>query len=128
MHLAHETAGASQHPAFPAPSDFWRANFKQASGATRRENAKVYSAVLWCGYASVVGGIIIVAVSTADRRGAVISWPVISSSSSSADGGSANRSGTDANRHARAYTTVVSAATIDTTAVDATACDTSAIG
>jgi hypothetical protein len=22
-HVAHETAGASQHPAFPAPSDFW---------------------------------------------------------------------------------------------------------
>ena len=23
--IAHETAGASQHPAFPAPSDFWGA-------------------------------------------------------------------------------------------------------
>ena len=83
---------------------------------------------LWRGYASIVGGIIIVAVWTADRRSAVISWPVISSRSSSADGGSTNCGGTDANRNARAYTTVVSAATIGTTTVDATACDTGAIG
>ena len=46
LHLAHETAGASRRPAFPAPSDFWRANVEQASGATRRGNAKVYSAVI----------------------------------------------------------------------------------
>ena len=89
--------------------------------------------LLWRGYAAVVGGIIIVAVWTTDRRGsAVIAWPaVISTCSSSTDGGSTNRSSTDAHRHARAYTTViattVSAATIDTTTIDATARDTSAI-
>src|SRR5258705_5896976 len=30
--IAHETAGASQHPAFPAPSDFRRAELKAKLG------------------------------------------------------------------------------------------------
>ena len=90
------------------------------------------TAPLWRGYAAVVGSIIIVAVRTTDRRSAVIAWPaVISTRSSSTDGGGTNRSGTDSHRHARAYTTVVAttvnAATIDTTTIDAAACDTSAI-
>ena len=31
-HIAHETAGASQHPAFPAPSDFQGRRFHQRPG------------------------------------------------------------------------------------------------
>jgi hypothetical protein len=42
LRLAHETAGASRRPAFPAPSDFRRERFTQTSGAMRREIAKVY--------------------------------------------------------------------------------------
>src|SRR6185295_3218536 len=80
------------------------------------------------GDAAVVGGIIIVAGWTTDRRGsAVIAWPAVISTC----GSSTNRSSTDAHRHARAYTTViattVSAATIDTTTINATSRDTSAI-
>jgi hypothetical protein len=37
--IAHETAGASQHPAFPAPSYFLGAELKAHSGVSRRENA-----------------------------------------------------------------------------------------
>jgi len=43
--IAHETAGASQHPAFPAPSDFWGAlKFPQTSGAIRvaRRRVRMY--------------------------------------------------------------------------------------
>jgi hypothetical protein len=77
---------------------------------------------LWRGYAAVVGGIIIVAVWTANRGGsAVITWPVISARGSSTDRGSADRSSTDAHRHSRAYTTVdaatVNPATVNTTAI-----------
>ena len=42
LHLAHETAGASRRPAFPAPLIFGGTKFKQTSGAMGRENAKVY--------------------------------------------------------------------------------------
>jgi hypothetical protein len=38
--IAHETSGASQHPAFPAPSEFWGLKQMQSSGAIRREIAK----------------------------------------------------------------------------------------
>ncbi len=40
--IAHETAAASAHPAFPAPSD-WRGRDveKQTSGECRREIAKL---------------------------------------------------------------------------------------
>src|SRR5438067_3476664 len=39
--IAHETSGASQHSAFPAPSDFSGGQeFKHNSGATRREIEK----------------------------------------------------------------------------------------
>ena len=90
------------------------------------------TAPLWRGYTAIVGGIIIVAVRTTDRRSAVIAWPaVISARGSRTDGGSTNRSSTNAHRHARAYTTViattVNAATIDTTTIDATARDSDAI-
>jgi hypothetical protein len=42
LHPAHETAGASRRPAFPAPSDFGGTRFTQTSGAMCREIAKVY--------------------------------------------------------------------------------------
>ena len=38
--FAQRTAGASRHPAFPAPSWIWRVETKQSSGETRRENDK----------------------------------------------------------------------------------------
>ena len=44
--IAHETAGASQHPAFPAPSDLWGQEFKHNSGATRRGKASPYLSVV----------------------------------------------------------------------------------
>ena len=46
LHLAHETAGASRHPAFPAPSNFGGKRFMQSSGAMRRENADTHSVVI----------------------------------------------------------------------------------
>jgi len=46
VQLAHETAGAAAHPVFPAPSDLEGPKFTQSSGATRRENVKLYSAVI----------------------------------------------------------------------------------
>jgi len=45
-HLAHETAGASRRPAFPAPSIFGGTRFKQTSGAMRCENADTHSVVV----------------------------------------------------------------------------------
>jgi hypothetical protein len=38
--------GCQPAPGIPCALSFSRANFEQASGATRRENAKVYSAVI----------------------------------------------------------------------------------
>ncbi|MDA9390360.1 hypothetical protein WN73_06530 [Bradyrhizobium sp. CCBAU 45394] len=38
--FAQQTAGASRHPAFPAPSWLKRRELKQSSGETRRENGK----------------------------------------------------------------------------------------
>jgi hypothetical protein len=42
---AHETAGASRRPAFPAPASSGRM-ILQTSGASRRENADVHSVVV----------------------------------------------------------------------------------
>lgn len=93
--------------------------FKGASDQSKR--------LLWRGYAAVIGGIIIVAVWTADRGGsAVIAGGVISTRGGSADCSSTDSGCTDADRHSRAYTTV-DATAIDTAAVDTAAVDTSTI-
>jgi hypothetical protein len=85
----------------------------------------------WRGYAAVVGGIIIVAVWTTDRgRSAVIAGSVISTCGGSADRSGTDSGSTDADCHARAYTTVattVNATPIDTAAVGTTTINTSAI-
>src|ERR1700733_4638230 len=39
--LCARDRGCSVHPAFPAPS-VWGGNFRQTSGASRRENAKMW--------------------------------------------------------------------------------------
>jgi hypothetical protein len=83
-------------------------------------DVRSYRQLLWRGYAAVVGGIIIVAVWTTDRgRSAVIAGGV-STCGGSADRRSTDSGSTDADRHARAYTTV-NATPIDTAAVDTTA-------
>jgi hypothetical protein len=90
---------------------------------TRVKPSRTYviSAVLqplWRGYAAVVGGIVIVAVSASDRPGsAVIAWRVISTGRGSTDGSS-----TDAYRHSAAY----GCATIDTAVVNADATNSNA--
>jgi hypothetical protein len=78
---------------------------------------------LWRGYAAVVGGIKIIAVSASDRRGStVIAWRVISTGRGSADGSSTNGSSPDAYRHSAAYgCTTVDATAINTTVVNANA-------
>jgi hypothetical protein len=79
---------------------------------------------LWRGYAAVVGGIIIVAISATDRRGsAVIAWRVISTGCSrSADGSSSDGSGSDAYRHSAAYgCATINAAMINAGATNANA-------
>jgi hypothetical protein len=78
---------------------------------------------LWRGYAAVVGGIIIVAVSASDRRGsAVIAWRVISTGRGSADGSSTDGSSPDAYRHSAAY----GCATINAAVVNADATNSNA--
>jgi hypothetical protein len=77
-------------------------------------------------YAAVVGGIIIVAVWTADRGGsAVVTWRVISTRGGGTYRGRTDR-GTDAHRHSRSYTTVY-APTVNAATVNPTPSDTSAI-
>jgi hypothetical protein len=88
--------------------------------------------LLWRGYAAVVRRIIIVAVWTTYRgRSAVIAGGVISTRGGGTDRSSADSGSTDADRHSRAYTTVVattvSATTVNATAIDTAAVDTSAI-
>jgi hypothetical protein len=74
-------------------------------------------------YAPVVGGIIIVAVWTADwGRSTVIAGGIISARGGSADRSSPYRGRADADRHSGAYTTVVA------TSVNPTAIDTAAVG
>ena len=99
---------------------------RTSTGACRLADA------IWRGYAPAVGGIIIVAVLATDRgssaviaggigtRGAVVAGG-ISTCGSSANRGSINSGSTDADSHARAYTTVVA------TSVNAAAIDTNAI-
>jgi hypothetical protein len=89
----------------------------------RGSNRRTYmiSAVLqplWRGYAAVVGGIIIVAVSASDRRrSTVVAWCVIGTGRGSADGSS-----TDAYRHSTAHgCTTVNATAINTTVINASA-------
>jgi len=77
-------------------------------------------------YATVVRGIIIIAVWTTDRGGsAVVTWRVISTRGGGSDRSSTDRSSTDAHRHSRAYAPViatpVNASAIDTSTVDTTA-------
>ena len=77
-------------------------------------------------YATVVRGIIIIAVWTTDRGGsAVVTWRVISTRGGGTYRGSTDR-GTDAHRHSRSYTTV-DAPTVNATTVNPTPSDTSAI-
>ena len=79
---------------------------------------------LWCGYAAVVGGIVIVAVWTTYRGRSVIAGTVISTRGGSADHSGADSGSTD--RHSRAHTTIV-ATTVNATAIDcAAAVDTNA--
>jgi hypothetical protein len=81
---------------------------------------------LGCGYAAVVGGIIIVAVRTSDRGGsAVITGRVITTCGSGTDRSGTDRSSANAYRHSRTYTTVnataIDAATIDAAPIHASA-------
>jgi hypothetical protein len=84
----------------------------------RGSNRRAVLPPLWRGYAAVVGGIKIIAVSASDRRGStVIAWRVISTGRGSADGSSP-----DAYRHSAAYgCTTVDATAINTTVVNANA-------
>lgn len=82
---------------------------------------------LWCGHATVVGRIKIVAIGASDGCGGpVIPWRVVSTGRGSANGGSTDGSSTDAYRHSRAHT-AIDAAAVNAPTVHATSIGTSAI-